>query len=163
MQRVRLHPCYFLVCAAMPCSSVSRILNRLGVVFVVVAATVAVASCAAPDPPFLESSSGVVAVSVYDSDAANEALFQGVIGWGAEGCMMAGAGDEARLIVFPKGTTLDQNDEVILPDGFRIVPGDEVGLGGGFLPPNPQSETLTALPEDCLTDEIFYASGEVAD
>ncbi|MGY4859816.1 hypothetical protein [Cryobacterium sp. AP23] len=100
---------------------------------------------------------------MYDSDYVNQALYQGVISWGPDGCMMAGAGDEARLIVFPKGTTLNQNDEVILPDGFHIQAGDEVGLGGGFLPPNPDSKTLISIPEECLTDEIFYASGEVAE
>lgn len=133
-------------------------------ILVAMTTTVTLASCSAPSPPVLESSSGgFVAVSMYDSDAVNQALYQGVVSWGPDGCMMAGVGDEARLIVFPKGTTLDQNDEVVLPDGFRIEPGDEVGLGGGFLPPNPDSKTLISIPEECLTDEIFYASGEVAE
>jgi hypothetical protein len=138
-------------------------LGRAGVILVAMTTTVALASCSAPSPPFLESSSGFVAVSMYDSDAVNQALYQGVVSWGPDGCLMAGVGDEARLIVFPQGTTLDQNDEIVLPDGFRIQPGDEVGLGGGFLPPNPDSKTLTSLPAECLTDEIFYASGEVAE
>jgi hypothetical protein len=143
---------------------VTRILRLTGRILVAMAASVALASCSAPSPPVLESSSGgFVAVSLYDNNGVNQALYQGVVSWGPDGCVMAGVGDEARLIVFPKGTKLDQNDEVVLPDGFRIVPGDEVGLGGGFLPPNPDSKTLTSLPEECLTDEIFYASGEVAD
>lgn len=140
-----------------------RILRSTGVTLVALAATVALGSCSAPNPPFLQTSSGVVAVSVYDSDIAEEALFHGVLSWGPDGCLMAGVGDEATLIVFPKGTTLDQNDEIVLPDGVHIRPGDEVGLGGGSRPPNPDSKTLGAIPAECLTDEIFYASGEVAE
>ncbi|WEO78284.1 hypothetical protein BJQ94_04385 [Cryobacterium sp. SO2] len=102
-------------------------------------------------------------MSTFDSDFREEALFQGTVGWGDAGCMMNIEGPEPELIVFPKGTTINDNDEVQLPNGFRFRAGDEVGLGGGVHSADPASETLSALPEGCVTDDIFYASGEVAE
>lgn len=73
------------------------------------------------------------------------------------------AGSVPHLVVFPHGTTLNKNEEVILPDGIRFRDGDEVGLGGGFHPAEWNGGDSGRIPQDCLTEEIFWASGEVAD
>jgi hypothetical protein len=142
---------------------VSTPLTRAGLAVTALAATVTLASCATGAPPFLEASTGdIVAVSTYESTVWEQALYQGTPAWGAAGCMTTGEGPDAHLMVFPKDTRLD-DDVIVLPDGFRIRAGDEVGLGGGFHTPDPENETLAAIPAECLTEEIFWASGEVAE
>jgi hypothetical protein len=110
-----------------------------------------------------ESPNGrLIAVSGQTSDVREQALAEGTIAWGRGDCMVVEA-EETYLIVFPQGTRIGDNDEVILPDGSVINAGDEVGLGGGFRSASTDSSELSVIPEACLTDEVFWASGEVAE
>jgi hypothetical protein len=70
---------------------------------------------------------------------------------------------ETYLIMFPLGTTIDDNDEVTLPNGHVMSAGDEVALGGGFHSSDTAKNNLSAIPDECLTEEVFWASGEVAE
>lgn len=139
------------------------ILPRLTCVALAAAATAILSSCSTATSPFLESSDGHVVVVSEDGGSGGggqQALFEGSLAWGDAGCMTTTLG--AHLIVFPKGTTIDDNDEIVLPNGFHIRAGDEVGLGGGSSSPDDAKSKALEVPEECLTDEIFYASGEVA-
>ncbi|MBX0300764.1 hypothetical protein K2F54_12350 [Cryobacterium sp. 1639] len=138
------------------------ILPRLTCVAFAAAATAILSSCSTATSPFLESSDGHIVVVSEDggSGGGQQALFEGSLAWGDAGCMTTTLG--AHLIVFPKGTTIDDNDEIVLPNGFHIRAGDEVGLGGGSSSPDDAKSKALEVPEECLTDEIFYASGEVA-
>lgn len=147
----------------MKCSTVHTQARRTRLITTAVVASVLLTSCSAQDGPLKSTDGQFIAVSDVSSDAWNQAAFTGQVVWGDAGCMVAGAGSDPYLIVFPKGTRLSNTDEVVLPDGFRIAAGDHVGLGGGFLAADPDSSILAALPAECLTDEIFYASGEVAE
>jgi len=138
-------------------------LSRLACVALTAVGAGVLASCATATSPLLESSDGhvvVVSESGSSSGGGQQALFEGSLAWGDAGCMTTTVG--AHLIVFPKGTTISENDEILLPNGFRIRAGDEVALGGGSSSPDAKSDALE-VPEECLTDEIFYASGEVAE
>jgi hypothetical protein len=139
-------------------------ISRLGCVALAAAGTALLVSCSTATSPFLESSDGHVVVVSQDGGSGGggqQALFQGSLAWGDAGCMTTTSG--AHLIVFPKGTTIDENDEVVLPNGFHIRAGDEVELGGGSSSPDDAKSQALEVPEACLTDEIFYASGEVAE
>ncbi|MHA6667474.1 hypothetical protein ACX3O0_01255 [Homoserinimonas sp. A447] len=70
---------------------------------------------------------------------------------------------ETYLIMFPLGTTIGDNDEVTLPNGHVMSAGDEVALGGGFHSADTTRSNLSAIPDECLTEEVFWASGEVAE
>jgi hypothetical protein len=112
----------------------------------------------------IEPSAGhSVVVSVHDSHVQEEALAEGTVLWGDGGCMVIELGhvDEIHLIVLPQGTTIGDNDEVTLPNGHVMSVGDEVALGGGFHSAATTKNDLSAIPEECLTEEVFWASGEV--
>jgi hypothetical protein len=143
---------------------VSKYRERSGLIVTALLAPLLVLSaCSAEPPPFLESSDGrIVAVSTDDSGVVEQALFEGVVRWGAAGCMVAGDGAEASLIVFPQGTEI-ADDVVVLPNGYFLRAGEPLAMGGAFHSPDPEDDSLAAIPEECWTDEIFYASGEVSE
>jgi hypothetical protein len=143
---------------------VSKYRERSGPAVTTLLATVLMlTACSAEPPLFLESSDGgIVAVSAADSDVIEQALFEGVVTWSAAGCMVAGDGAEASLIVFPRGTEIAEN-VVVLPNGYFLRAGDTLAMGGAFHPPDSEDDTLAAIPAECWTDKIFYASGEVSE
>jgi hypothetical protein len=138
-------------------------LSRLACVALAAAGAAVLASCSTATSPFLKSSDGhvvVVSESGGSGGGGQQALLEGSLAWGEAGCMVIAEGQ--HLIVFPRGTTIDENDEIVLPNGFRFRAGDEVALGGGSSSSDAKSDALE-VPEECLSDEIFYASGEVAE
>lgn len=133
--------------------------------FCVAMAAVGVAAmltgCSAPSTQ--ESPGGrIIAVSGEATDAQPQALIEGTAEWGHGGCMVIRA-EETYLVMFPHGTTIDDNDEVVFPGGHRVREGDRVELGGGFHALDTSESDLSAIPEACLTEEIFSASGEVSE
>lgn len=139
----------------------SRTLGLLGML----AAATLLVGCSSPAPVPLTSDSGkTIAVSGQHSSAAEQALFTGTAVWGDGGCMYAEADDGATfLIVFPHGTTLEESDTVRLPDGHVIAAGYEIKLGGGFHAGSADDEDLGQVPAACITEEVFWASGETAE
>jgi len=129
---------------------------------VILSAGVGLVGCSASSAPsILESPNGrLIAVSGQASDVHEQALAEGTFVWGRGGCAVVEA-EETYLIVFPHGTAFGGNDEVILPEGAVLGAGDDVGLGGGFHSAPADSSGLSAIPEACLTEEVFWASGEV--
>ena len=127
------------------------------------AAATLLAGCASPAPVTLTSGTGkTIAVSGQQSTTAEEALFTGTAVWGDGGCMYAEADDGATyLLVFPHGTTLEEGDTVRLPDGFVIGAGHAISLGGGFHAGSDEGNS--GIPASCITDEIFWASGELGE
>jgi hypothetical protein len=121
------------------------------------AATSLLAGCSAQPTPGESPPDRVLAIAEA-TDMAMDALGYGRIAWGDGGCMVMRQGGETHLVVFPHGTRLD-NEEVVLPDGFRIRSGDDVALGGGWLPADSRERELEALPEECLTESVWWASG----
>ncbi|WP_104201129.1 hypothetical protein [Cryobacterium sp. Y29] len=130
---------------------------------VVLSVSVGLVACSATSATSVQESPNgrLIAVSGQTSDVQEQALAEGTVAWGRGDCMVVEA-EETYLIVFPQGTTIGGSDEVILPDGYVISAGDEVGLGGGFHPVFTASE-LSATLRACLTEEVFWASGEVAE
>jgi len=121
-------------------------------------AVVLLAGCSGPSA--VTSSSGrVIAVAPQPSDAAEQALAEGTVGWSEAGCLTL-EGGSPNLIVFPHGTTLD-GETVVLPDGTTIAAGDDVALGGGFHDVISGADQLPDVPRECFTPELFWASGEV--
>jgi len=108
----------------------------------------------------ITSSEGhTIAVAPQPSDAAEQALAEGTVGWSDAGCLTL-EGGSPNLIVFPHGTTLD-GETVVLPDGTTIAAGDDVALGGGFHDVISGADQLPDVPRECFTPELFWASGEV--
>jgi hypothetical protein len=103
----------------------------------------------------------IIAVAGQASDAKDAALAEGTVVWGADGCMVIEADMAAFLVVFPHGTTIAEDRKVTFPSGYGISAGDQVALGGGFHPAD--TTDLKNIPEGCLTDEVFWASGEVSE
>ncbi|TBN57369.1 hypothetical protein EYE40_08140 [Glaciihabitans arcticus] len=133
-------------------------MNRLVSLGGVLLAAAMLAGCSSPSA--ITSSSGrIIAVAPEPSDAAEDALAQGAVGWSEGGCLTL-EGGSPNLIVFPHGTTLD-GDTVVLPDGTEIQAGDDVSLGGGFHGAISAADQLPDVPRACITPEVFWASGEV--
>lgn len=105
-----------------------------------------------------------IAVATVAYDAYEQALFQGSLTWNEHGCLVTHAADESasHLVVFPKGTSLN-DEEIELPNGYRFTAGEELGLGGGFHSRQDAKSDLAQVPEECLTEAIFWASGEVVE
>lgn len=141
--------------------SPSRTFGLLGML----AAVTVLVGCSSPAPVPVSSGTGkTIAVSGQPSSAAEQALFTGTAVWGDGGCMYAESDDGATfLIVFPHGTTLDEGDTVRLPDGYVIAAGHEIKLGGGFHAGSTDDEDLAKVPAACITEEVFWASGETAE
>ena len=115
-------------------------------------------ACSA-SPAIVSSPDGrVIAVAGEATDASEEALAEGTAVW-AGGCMALTTNGATYLVVFPYGTKIHGNEEVELPNGQMIAAGDVVALGGGFRSP-ARSSDLGAIPEGCVTEEIFWASGD---
>jgi hypothetical protein len=127
-----------------------------------VAGTSLLASCSAPAPT-VESSSGRLIAVAQPTDAGEDALARGTLEWGKGGCMVMNNGGAVHLIVFPHGTELDDNGEVVLPDGYRLKAGDDTELGGGIHPADMERAELAQLPEKCLTEQVWWASGDHPD
>ncbi|GAB3139424.1 hypothetical protein [Marisediminicola antarctica] len=128
---------------------------------VVLSVGVSLVACSATSVQ--ESPNGrLIAVSGQASDAQEQALATGTVVWGRGDCMVVEA-EETYLIVFPRGTTIGDSEKVTLPNGSVISAGDEVGLGGGFHLASTAKSELSAIPEACLTEEVFWATGEVAE
>lgn len=125
------------------------------------ALTVVLAGCSAATTQ--ESPAGnIVVVAGEATDAHPQALAKGTAEWGDGGCMVI-RGEGTYLVMFPHGTTLNENDEVTLPDGYRMNAGDDVALGGGYYEADTIRSDVSTIPDACLTDEIFFASGEVSE
>lgn len=92
---------------------------------------------------------------------AEQALAEGRLAFGESGCLVIDLEGGPYLVVFPHGATLTP-DAVVLRNGRRLGIGEDVGLGGGFHTLEP-GDDYGQVPSDCLTDEVFWASGEVAD
>ena len=118
------------------------------------------AGCSGPSAA-TSSSGHTIALATQPASAAEEALAQGSVSWGDDGCLVLD-GDQPVLVVFPYGTRLD-GDTVTLPGGETIEAGDDVALGGGFHDVVTSVEKLADVPPDCLTPEVFWASGEVGE
>lgn len=141
----------------------SRVLNRRLVATGGLLITATLVGCSAPS--VVESSSGrTIVVSSQTTDAQEDARADGALEWGDAGCMVIELGDagETHLLVFPQGTTME-DDEVVLPSGSRIQAGAKVALGGGFHSPESRGRDLSSIPDGCLTEEVFWASGDMAD
>ncbi len=96
-----------------------------------------------------------------DPGGAEQALAEGRLAFGKPGCLLIESAARGYLVVFPHGATLTQ-DAVVLRNGHRLGIGEEVGLGGGFHTVDP-GDDYGEVPRECLTEEVFWASGEVAD
>ena len=133
-------------------------MTRLASVAAAALVGVLLVGCAGPSA--VTSSTGrIIAVATQKSDAAEQSLAEGIVGWSDGGCLTL-EGGSPNLIVFPHGTTLD-GDTVVLPDGTAIEAGDDVALGGGFHGAVDGVDRLPDVPRECFTPEIFWASGEV--
>jgi len=134
--------------------------TRARFVLVIAVMTVMLAGCSAPLSK-LESPSGrTIVVSGAAGDVEEQAVVEGTAAWGGGGCMVAEAA-ETYLIVFPRGTTLGEDNAVMLPGGQILRAGDEIALGGGFHSADTVNRDVASIPEGCLTEEIFWASGDV--
>lgn len=130
--------------------------HRLGAVGAVLV-TLALSTCSATTAQ--ETSAGQrVIVAGQVSFASEEARAEGVLTWGESGCMVIERGG-SYLVVLPQGTFVD-GDAVTLPSGEVLVVGEQVSLGGGFHSPDSANRDHSGIPADCLTDEVFWASGE---
>ncbi|TBN57372.1 hypothetical protein EYE40_08155 [Glaciihabitans arcticus] len=118
------------------------------------------AGCSGPTA-VTSSTDRTIAIAAQHEDAAEQALAQGTVRWGDAGCMVLGD-VEPNLVVFPHGTTLD-GETVVLPDGTKIESGDNVALGGGMHSSKDGAGQLPDIPAECLTEEIFWASGELGE
>lgn len=116
-------------------------------------------ACSAP-PPTTESSSGRIIAVAQPTDKGEDALARGTLEWGEGGCLVMNNGGAVHLIVFPHGTRLDGNDEVVLPDGYRLTVGGDTELGGGIHPADRERAELAKLPDECITDQVWWASGD---
>jgi hypothetical protein len=92
---------------------------------------------------------------------AEQALAEGPLTFADSGCLVIEMDGEQYLVVFPYGARLT-NEAVLLEDGHRLGIGDAVGLGGGFHTVE-EGDDYGQVPVGCVTDEVFWASGELAD
>lgn len=127
-----------------------------------VAGTTLLTACSAEAPTTESSNDRIIAVA-QPTDKGEDALARGTLEWGEGGCLVLDNGGATHLVVFPHGTRLDDNDEVILPDGYRLRAGDDTELGGGIHPTDKERPELAELPEKCLTEQVWWASGDHPD
>ena len=133
--------------------TVARCTKLLGML----AAATLLAACSST-PSVQKSDEGrTIAVAGQPTTAAEQALLTGTATWSENDCLAVETENGTYLVVFPFGTSLDDDDTVRMPDGFEIGAGDEVALGGGFRTTDGE---VPGIPESCVTDEIFWASGE---
>lgn len=134
--------------------------TRARFISVIAVMTVMLAGCSAPLSTMESPNGRTIVVSSAAGDVEEQAVVEGTAAWGGGGCLVAEAA-ETYLIVLPRGTTLGEDNAVTLPGGQILRAGDEIGLGGGFHSADTENRDVASIPEECLTDEIFWASGDV--
>lgn len=121
---------------------------------VIAAIGLAAAGCSGGDP-----SSNLIR-SHSSSDSGMDAIVQGVVEVDLVArCVWLSSPDGARYpVVWPEGRT-EQEDpfEIVLPDSSRVVEGDLVAGGGGYIDAGHATQGMEPFPDACVQ------TGEAAD
>jgi hypothetical protein len=115
------------------------------------------AGCAAGPTLGLQQVGDFSLVTHVPSDVQQQALAEGVLGT-VGGCIAINSDDHTYLIAFPSTAILEGSGRVTLA-GADLELGERVSLAGGFTALDTLSEsTLNNVPNECLTEEIFFVN-----
>jgi hypothetical protein len=107
---------------------------------------------------------GAVVVVAPPVESSGEAIVAGAVALTAGGCVGlgydSGEGTKVELAIWPAGTEpLEDEVGVDVPGLGRFAVGDQVSTSGGYGGP-PGFRGVMAIPQECLTPQIAYPSGE---